>query len=75
MIAVCRVEHTLVSVVYKVKEAFLSVSMIEHGIREFFVIEGDEVLFKVEWFKGWRDIFFIVIGERFFFDWVEDFGG
>ena len=75
VVAVRRVKHTLISVVYKVKEVFLGVSMIEHGIIEFCVIESDEVLFEVEQLKGWRNVFFIVIGERFFFDQVEDFGG
>ena len=75
MVAVSRVKHALVGVVYEVKEVFLGVSMIEHGIGEFYVIESDEVLFKVEWLKGWRNIFFIVVSERFFLDWVEGFGG
>ena len=65
MVAVCRVEHVLVSVIYEVKEVFLGMSVVEHGVGEFCVVESDEVLFEVEQLKGWRNIFFVVVGERF----------
>ena len=75
VVAVCRVKHALVGVVYEVKEIFLGVGMIEHGVGEFFVIKGDEVFFEVKRFRSWGDIFFVVVSKGFFFDWVEDFGG
>ena len=75
VVAVCGVEHALVSVIYEVEEIFLGVGMIQHGVREFFVIKGNEVFFEVKWFGSWGNIFFVVIDKGFFFDQVEDLGG
>ena len=51
--------------------------VVEHGIGEFFVIERDEILLKVEWFRTRGNIFFVgfSIRNRFFLDRKEDFGG
>ena len=48
-----------------------------HGVSEFFVVEGDEILFKIEWFRARGNIFFVGFGIRdgFFLDGEEDFGG
>ena len=75
--AVGRVKHTEVGVVCKVKEVLLIVEVVEHGVSEFFVIEGNEFLFKVEWYGGRGNVFFVGFGVRdgFFLDGEEDFGG
>ena len=75
VVAVCRVEHALVSVVYEVKEIFLGMGMIKHRVREFFVVEGTKIFFKVEGLGGRGNVFFVVVGEGFFLDLMEDFGG
>ena len=36
--------------------------MVEHGVSEFFVIEGNEILFEIEWFRNRRNIFFVSVG-------------
>ena len=52
MTAVGGVKHAEVNVICEVKEVLLIVEVIEHGVGEFFVIEGNEFLFKVEWYGG-----------------------
>ena len=50
--------------------------MVEHGVGEFFVIEGNEFLFEVEWYRGRGNVFFVGFNVRdgFFLDGEEDFG-
>ena len=75
--AVGRVKHTEVSVVCEIEEVLLIVEMIEHGVGEFFVIEGNEFLFNVKWYGTGGNVFFVGFGVRdgFFLDGEEDFGG
>ena len=75
--AVGGVKHAEVSVVCEVEEVLLIVEVVEHGIDEFSVIEGDEFLFKVEWYRARGNVFFVGFGVRdgFFLDEEEDFGG
>ena len=74
--AVGGVKHTEVSVVCEVEKILLIVEVIEHGVGEFFVIEGNEFLFEVEWYGGRGNVFFVGFGvrDRFFLDGEEDFG-
>ena len=74
--AVGGVKHTEVGVICKVKEVLLIVEVVEHGVGEFFVIEGNEFLFKVEWYRGQGNVFFVGfgVGDGFFLDGEEDFG-
>ena len=73
--AVGRVKHTEVGVICEVEEVLLIVEVVEHWVSEFFVIEGNEFLFKVEWYRGRGNIFFVGFGVRdgFFLDGEEDF--
>ena len=51
--------------------------MVEHGVGEFFVIEGNKILLKIEWFRAGGYVFFVGFSIRngFFLDGEEDFGG
>ena len=71
------VTHMEVGVICKVEEVLLIVEVVEHGVGEFFVIEGNEFLFKVEWYRVRGNVFFVGFGVRdgFFLDGEEDFGG
>ena len=42
----------------------LTVEVVEHGVSEFFVIEGNEFLFEVEWYRGRGNVFFVGFGVR-----------
>ena len=57
--AVGGVKHTEVGVVCEVEEVLLIVEVVEHRIGEFFVIEGNEFLFEVEWYGGRGNVFFV----------------
>ena len=76
MTAVGRVKHVEVNVVCEVKEVLLIVEVVEHGVGEFFVIEGNEFLFEVEWYRGQGNVFFVgfSVGDGFFLDGEADFG-
>ena len=76
MTAVGRVKHVEVNVICEVKEVLLIVEVIEDGVGEFFVIEGNEFLFEVEWYRGRGNVFFVGFGVRdgFLLDGEEDFG-
>ena len=76
MTAVGGVKHAEVNVICEVEEVLLIVEVVEHGVGEFFVIEGNEFLFEVEWYRGRGDAFFVGFGVRdgFFLDGEEDFG-
>ena len=60
-----------------VGKGVLGVEVVEHGDNEFFVIEGDEILFKIEWFGARGNVLFVgfSIKDGFFLDGEEDFGG
>ena len=74
--AVGRIKHMEVSVICEVEEILLIVEVVEHGVSEFFVIEGNEFLSEVEWYGGRGNIFFVGFSVRdgFFLDGEEDFG-
>ena len=74
--AVSGVKHTEVNVICEVEEILLIVEVVEHGVGEFFVIEGNEFLFEVEWYRGRGNVFFVGfgVGDGFFLDGEEDFG-
>ena len=57
MTAVGRVKHVEVNVICEVEEVLLVVEVVEHGVSEFFVIEGNEFLFEVEWYGGRGECF------------------
>ena len=75
--AVGGVKHMEVSVICEIEEVLLIVEVVEHGVGEFFVIEGNEFLFEVEWYGARGNVFFVGFGVRdgFFLDEEEDFGG
>ena len=51
--------------------------MVEHGVSEFFVIERNKILLKIEWFRARGNVFFVGFSIRngFFLDMEEDSGG
>ena len=75
--AVGRVKHTEVSVICKVEKVLLIEEVVEHGVGEFFVIEGNEFLFEFKRYRARGNVFFVGFGVRdgFFLDGEEDFGG
>ena len=76
MTAVGGVKHVEVNIISEVEEVLLIVEVVEHGVSEFFVIEGNEFLFEVKWYRGQGNVFFVgfSVGDGFFLDGEEDFG-